>query len=103
MDHAAGPALRSTDLAHGSGHLSQWQTVVLDIGGMKAADRGRMLGQASDAGLVSRAYFLDADPLTRRRRVEERNVSRGPSFAFVVTPAMFEAMQHSTSRRIVTS
>jgi hypothetical protein len=40
-------------------------------------------------------HYLDVDVETRRARVERRNLERGPSFAFVVAPPMFDALDRA--------
>lgn len=67
--------------------------VVLDLGGQRAADRARFAALAAAAGLALQAHFVTAPAALRRERVMARNRARGDTFAFEVTPAMFDAME----------
>ena len=67
--------------------------VVLDLGFMRRADRTRVAEQARQAGLPVQAHWVSADAATRRARVMARNQTRGGTFAFEVSPAMFDAME----------
>ncbi|HEX5737195.1 MAG TPA: ATP-binding protein [Hydrogenophaga sp.] len=66
--------------------------VVLDLGFMRANDRARFASLAAQEGLPVQRHFVSADAGVRRARVRERNQVRGATFAFEVTPAMFDAM-----------
>ncbi len=66
---------------------------VLDIGFMTAADRLRFRHLADTAGLSWRLHPVTAPVDIRRQRVAQRNVDRGDTFALVVTPQMFDAME----------
>jgi predicted kinase len=68
-------------------------TVVLDLGFMKVSDRNRFVALAVDAGLTTQLHQLTAAHALRRRRVLERNVSKGETFSFEVSPAMFDFME----------
>ncbi|MBA4266924.1 MAG: ATP-binding protein [Comamonadaceae bacterium] len=67
--------------------------VVLDLGFMRASDRERFACLAAQSGLQVRRHFVSADAVVRRARVQERNQVRGATFAFEVTPDMFDAME----------
>lgn len=71
----------------------QGMDVVLDVGCMKAADRQRFLHLAEEASLLLQSHFLSADAEARRQRVVARNTERGDTFAFPVSPAMFDMME----------
>jgi predicted kinase len=66
--------------------------VVLDLGFMRASDRARFAALAAQDGLPVQRHFVSASASVRRARVRERNQLRGATFAFEVTPAMFDAM-----------
>ncbi|HRG15690.1 MAG TPA: ATP-binding protein [Pseudomonadota bacterium] len=67
--------------------------VVLDLGLMQARHRRDLREQAQAAGHVAQLHFVDAPPALRRERVVARNLERGETFAFEVTPAMFDVME----------
>lgn len=67
--------------------------VVLDLGFMKVADRSRLVALAQAKSLSVRTHFVTAPLEIRRNRVLSRNVSKGDSFSFEVTPAMFDFME----------
>jgi predicted kinase len=67
--------------------------VVLDLGFMKVNDRSRFVALAEARGLPVRLHFVTAPHELRRERVMSRNASRGETFAFEVTPAMFDFME----------
>lgn len=71
----------------------QGMDVVLDVGCMKAADRKRFSQLAEQALLPLHTHFVSADAQTRRQRVQARNTERGDTFAFPVSPAMFDMME----------
>lgn len=66
--------------------------VVLDLGFMRASDRSRFASLAAAEHLPIKRHFVTADAGVRRARVLERNQVRGATFAFEVTPTMFDAM-----------
>ena len=67
--------------------------VVLDLGLMQAQKRRDFLALANAAGHEVRWHFVDAPLAVRRERVLARNLERGDTFAFEVTPAMFDFME----------
>ena len=67
--------------------------VVLDLGLMKVADRSRMTSLAEAEGLSVSTHFVTAPHGVRRNRVISRNKAKGETFAFEVTPAMFDFME----------
>lgn len=66
---------------------------ILDLGCMKAADRARFAALAQAQGLALRAHYVTAPLAVRRQRVLQRNQTRGETFAFEVTPGMFDFME----------
>ena len=67
--------------------------VVLDLGFMKVGDRSKFLELAEARGLPAQLHFVTAPHDQRRSRVMSRNESKGATFAFEVTPAMFDFME----------
>ncbi len=67
--------------------------VVLDLGFMRVDDRRRFAALAHSAGLACQLHHVDAPLALRRQRVATRNLERSDTFAFEVTPAMFDAME----------
>ena len=67
-------------------------SVVLDLGFMQVSDRKRFIGLAHESGLLSQLHFVNAPYSVRRNRVLARNNERGDTFAFEVTPEMFDFM-----------
>lgn len=72
---------------------SQGMNVVLDEGCMKVADRRRFSELAQQALLPLQMHFVTADAGIRRQRVLLRNTQRGDTFAFPVSPVMFDQME----------
>jgi predicted kinase len=68
-------------------------TAILDLGGMKAADRARHAAQARAQGLPLRVHFVTAPLAVRRQRVLQRNQDRGDTYSFEVTAGMFDVME----------
>ena len=69
-------------------------TVVLDLGFMKAKNRAQFVALAASEQLSAQLHFVSAPHDVRRKRVLARNVDRGESFSFEVTPTMFDFMEH---------
>ena len=69
--------------------LSQGQSVILDFGFIRKARRDKARGIAAGFGFQTLLHVVDADLETRRIRVSLRNISKGNTYAFAVTPAMF--------------
>ena len=67
-------------------------SVVLDVGLMHVSDRKRFTALAREAGLGCQLHFVDAPYSVRRSRVLARNSERGETFAFEVTPQVFDFM-----------
>lgn len=55
----------------------------------REAHRSKWAKLAADAGLPVRLHHLDVDAKERWRRVQGRNVERGPTFRLEVTREMF--------------
>jgi predicted kinase len=68
-------------------------SVILDIGLMRRADRGRIREIAEATGLPLQFHFVDAPQEVRRARVAGRNVVRGENFAIEVSPDMFDFIE----------
>ena len=67
--------------------------VVLELGLLRRIDRAAIKAKVEQAGYVAVFHFVDADLATRRERVHRRNVEKGETYSFDVTPEMFEAME----------
>lgn len=68
-------------------------SVVLDLGFMKAKDRERFTALAKEEGLSAQLHYVDAPYAVRLKRVTERNLRKGETFSFEVSPAMFDVME----------
>lgn len=73
--------------------LGHGGNVILDLGFMKRAQRQAATARAAATGAKVQWHFLDAPHAVRRARVAARNLQRGASFAFEVTPGMFDFME----------
>jgi predicted kinase len=71
---------------HGAG-------VVLDLGFMKMENRSRFVALAEARALPVQMHLVTAPHDLRRRRVLARNTNQGETFAFEVTPSMFDFME----------
>lgn len=67
--------------------------VILDLGFMKLAKRKLFQTLAYDENLSTQLHFVNAPHSIRRKRVLERNVEKGETFSFEVTPGMFDFME----------
>ena len=67
--------------------------VVLDLGFMKINDRSRFISLSEGDNLPAQLHFVSAPHDVRRSRVISRNTSKGDTFAFEVTPTMFDFME----------
>ena len=67
--------------------------VILDLGFMKVSDRERLLNKAADLGMQTQLHFINADYQTRLQRVMQRNVQKGNTFSFEVSPVAFNYME----------
>ncbi|MEL6772349.1 MAG: ATP-binding protein [Bacteroidota bacterium] len=75
-------------------------SVVLDLGFMKVASRTEFSELARSCALPSQLHFVDAPHAVRKARVLARNVERGETFSFEVTPGMFDFMEREFQRPI---
>ena len=67
--------------------------VVLDLGFMKVKKRNLFKSLALDQNISTQLYFVKARHSIRRKRVIERNIEKGSTFSFEVTPGMFDFME----------
>jgi len=79
--------ITAADIAKNGGN------VILDLGFMKIKDRVRFISLAEDNGLEVQLHFVTAPHDLRRNRVVSRNETRSETFAFEVTPQMFDFME----------
>jgi predicted kinase len=75
--------------------IEQNANTVFDIGLALQDERDEFRSWAMGTRASVKMHYLDVDRETRRARVERRNLERGPSFAFVVTPVMFDALDRA--------
>jgi predicted kinase len=68
-------------------------SVVLDLGFMKIGDRKRFIALCEEKELTVQRHFVIAAHGIRRSRVISRNSDRGETFAFDVSPAVFDFME----------
>jgi predicted kinase len=68
-------------------------SVVLDLGFMKVDDRSRFVALAEGRALPVQMHVVTAPHDLRRSRVLARNTNKGETFAFAVTPGMFDFME----------
>jgi predicted kinase len=66
---------------------------VLDLGFMRVSDRSRLISLAEAKELPVQLHYVNAPQDVRRARVVSRNATKGETFAFEVTPAMFDFME----------
>lgn len=72
--------------------------VVLDLGFMTVASRTEFADLARASALPVQLHIVDAPRDLRRERVLARNAARGETFAFEVTPGMFDFMESRFER-----
>jgi hypothetical protein len=60
---------------------------------MKVADRSRFVTLADAKGFSVHAHYVTAPLALRRNRVLSRNLNKGETFSFEVTPGMFDFME----------
>ena len=68
--------------------------VVLDWGFIRRERRDKAKQRAVAAGHKVEWHVLESDKEVRRKRLEGRNANGGETFAFQVTPAMFDFAEH---------
>jgi len=67
--------------------------VILDLGFMKVKNREAFLELAKELNVSTQLHYVDALYTVRFERVMKRNINKGQTFSFEVTPAMFEFME----------
>lgn len=73
-------------------------SVVLDLGFTKHASRQHFRRLAADIGADVRLHVVDAPQAVRKARVMNRNVEKGDTYSFEVTPPMFDFMDREFER-----
>lgn len=73
--------------------LASGTDVVLELGLLREKDRDRMKSLVEEAGFKVSFSFVDADLEVRKQRVLQRNLEKGETYSFDVTPAMFDAIE----------
>jgi predicted kinase len=66
--------------------------VVLDLGFTKRAKRAQFLQLAEAANIPTQIHYIEATHAIRKERVANRNKEKGETYAFEVTPDMFDFM-----------
>lgn len=67
--------------------------VILDLGFTKLAKRQLFKTLANEENIPTQIHYVHAPHTIRRKRVLERNVEKGATFSFEVTPGMFDFME----------
>jgi len=67
--------------------------VVLDLGFTTSAKRKLFNKLARDENIEAQLHYINASHALRRKRVLERNLEKGETFSFEVTPGMFDYME----------
>lgn len=67
--------------------------VILDLGFTKLAKRKKFKQLAEEINVPTQVHFINAPHDIRRQRVLDRNVTKGSTFSFEVTPGMFDFME----------
>ncbi|MDD5113116.1 MAG: AAA family ATPase [Methylobacter sp.] len=70
--------------------LATGGVVVLDLGFIRKSRRDKAHDFASSQELQAQLHCVSADKAVRQKRIEQRNLERGPTYAMGVSPAMFE-------------
>ncbi len=78
--------------------LATGTDVVLELGLLREQDRDHMLTLVEEAGYRVSFSFVDADLEVRKQRVLNRNLEKGETFSFDVTPVMFDVMERYFER-----
>ncbi|ABD67935.1 hypothetical protein Rfer_0177 [Rhodoferax ferrireducens T118] len=78
--------------------LATGTDVVLELGLLREQVRDRMQAMVEEAGHQASFSFVDADLQVRKQRVLHRNMEKGDTYSFNVTPAMFDAMERYFER-----
>ena len=67
--------------------------VILDLGFTKLAKRKKFKQLAKEINIPIQTHFIKAPHDIRRKRVLDRNIKKGETFSFEVTPGMFDFME----------
>ncbi len=67
--------------------------VVLDLGFTKFEKRELFSSLAKEQNISTQIHYIKASHGIRRNRVLERNIEKGETFSFEVTPGMFDFME----------
>ncbi len=67
--------------------------VILDLGFTELAKRELFQTLAKTENISTQLHYINAPHSLRRRRVLERNIKKGSTFSFKVTPGMFDFME----------
>ncbi|NND05327.1 MAG: ATP-binding protein [Saprospiraceae bacterium] len=67
--------------------------VILDLGFTKLAKREMFISLAKEEGIPIQLHYIHAPRAIRRKRVLNRNKTKGENFSFEVTPGMFDFME----------
>lgn len=87
--------------------LARGVDVVIEFGLTTLQERNALRARAAASGHVLRFHHVDAPRGVRLDRALRRNVERGPTYAFDITPAMFDFMdaryEHPTAQERLAS
>ena len=72
--------------------------VILDLGFTKIESRKNFQNLAKEIGTQTQIHILDAPHAVRKERVMGRNIEKGDTYAFEVTPGMFDFMEKEFQR-----
>lgn len=67
--------------------------VILDLAFTKRAKRELFKSLAKEQNISTKLHYVNAAHATRRKRVLERNIEKGETFSFEVSPGMFDFME----------
>lgn len=68
--------------------------VLLDLGFTTKAQRDVFFNRAKELGINAEIHYLDAPKDIRKKRIEKRNIEKGPTvYAFEVTDMVFNFME----------
>jgi len=73
--------------------VSGGREVVLDLGFTSFEKRALFQSLAREKNITTQLHYIKSPHLLRRKRVLERNIEKGPTFSFEVTPGMFDFME----------
>ena len=74
--------------------LASKTSVILDFGFIRQGRREKAVRHAERLGFPCRLHLVEADLETRRRRIDDRNLNRGQTYAFTTTPEMLAFAEH---------